>query len=219
MSRTGALAASLMLLFAPGLADAASIATLYDSNNHGNVGGAAYFDLTTGDNAITITGFETNTSSDDLFGFEVFLIEGTRFGNEMDESLWDSAATGSGIGNGIDDLSLITLDNFFTLEANTTYGIAIVLDGPEGDARHYYTNGTEDNVFYSNDDLSLLFGSASNVPFLYPDRLFQPRVWNGSITYEASIGAHTPEPTSMVLFGVGSLIVGSRVRKRLHGAS
>ncbi len=222
MSRTGVLTGaviSLMLLFAPDTAGAARIMTLSDSNNHGNSGGAVYFDLVTADSALTITGFETNTSSDDPFGFEVFLMESTSVGNELDGSLWTSAATGTGIGSGIDNLSQITLDNFFTVEANTTYGFALVLDGPAGEARHYYTNGTEDNRFYANSDLSLLLGSASNVPFLYPDRFFSPRVWNGSISYALSAASPMPEPTSLVLFAVGSTIVGASVRKRSRRAS
>ncbi len=207
------LAVSVMLVFVPHLAGAASITTLYDSNNHGNYGGAVYFDLMTGSNTLSITGFETNTSCDDPFGFEVFTLLGTSVGNELDASLWTSAATGTGIGSGTDDPSLITLDNFFTLDANTTYGIAIVLDGPAGDARHYYTNGTGANQRYSNSDLRLELGSASNVPFLYPDRFYEPRVWNGTITYTTA-AIPNPEPASWILFAVGSAVVGASVRKR-----
>ena len=137
MSRPRALASLAVLsvlLLTPVLVGAATISTLYDSNNYGNLGGAVYFDLATGANALTITGFETNASGDDSddlvdpFGFEVFTLLDTSFGNELSSS-WSSAATGTGIVSGPNNPSLITLNNFFTLDANTTYGIALVNGG------------------------------------------------------------------------------------------
>ena len=209
-------AISLALLFAPVQAGAASITTLFESDNHGNLGGAIYFDILTGDNELTITGFETNTNKAGSFGFEVYTLEGTRVGNESNAGAWTLAATGSGVGSGLDNPSLITLDNVFLLDANTTYGMAIVLDGPEGTARHYYTNGTGANQVYSNSDLTLELGSASNVPFTDP--FFDPRVWDGTITYTAA-ATPSPEPASWLLFAIGSVVVGASVRKKFQRAN
>ena len=57
---------------------------------------------------------------------------------------------------------------------------------------HDYTNGDGSNQFFSNADLSLTLGSATNAPFTGTSAFF-PRVWNGSIIY--NVGA-IPEPAS-----------------------
>src|SRR5690606_9547224 len=62
--------------------------------------------------------------------------------------------------------------------ANTTYGMALVLDGTHS---HYYTNGDGSNQNFSNADMSMALGAASNVPFTTP--IFAPRVFNGAIHY------------------------------------
>ena len=213
---------SLAVFSAPTSGGAASITTLFASNNGGNPGGAVYFDIEIAANPITITGFETNTHDDNLgdsFSFEVFTVVGTRVGNELNAGVWTSMATGTGIGAGMDNLSLITLDNSFTLNASTGYGMAIVLDGPAGAARNKYTNGTGANQLFSNADLSLELGSASNEPFsVDPLRHYAPRVWNGTIIYTAS-SSPMPEPSAWLLFGVGSLIVGAALRKESSRAA
>lgn len=96
----------------------------------------------------------------------------------------------------------IVLDNTFQLAANTTYGIAIVLDGTP---HHEYTDGTGGNQNYSNSDLSLTLGSATNVPFSFSNGgLFSPRVWNGTIIYEVGNTSNpVPEPSTMILLGTG----------------
>jgi hypothetical protein len=45
-----------------------------------------------------------------------------------------------------------------------------------------YTNGTGANQFFSNADLSMTLGTASNVPFTAG--IFSPRVWNGTLLYD-----------------------------------
>jgi hypothetical protein len=87
--------------------------------------------------------------------------------------------------------------------ANTTYGIALVLDGTHG---HQYTNGDGGNQNYSNADLSLSFGTATNVPFT--GNIFNPRVWNGTIYYDEA--QTVPVANWAVLLGVvliGTFIV------------
>ncbi|MCB8932126.1 MAG: PEP-CTERM sorting domain-containing protein [Fimbriimonadaceae bacterium] len=195
---------SLLALFvvAVPFAGAQSITTLYAANNQGNLGGAAYFDVTVGSTALTVTGFDTNTIQTVAFDFSVYTRNGAGIGNETAGD-WTLVATGSGVGLGTNNPSAVTLNNTFTLSANTLTGMALVM-GPQ--AQHTYTNGTGANQDYSNADLALHLGSTSNVPFTAPT--FNPRVWNGTIYYTP-----VPEPATMAILGLGVLPLLRRKRK------
>src|SRR5207249_3250133 len=106
-------------------------------------------------------------------------------------ALWTQVATGSGTGAGTNQPTHVTLSNSFPLTAGTLYGIALVADPAFG---HFYTNGNGSNQNYSNADLALFLGSATNVPFTAP--VFSPRVWNGTIYYGGPCGTPTPTPTA-----------------------
>jgi len=185
-------------LLAASMANAQSITTLFASNNSGSAGGAVYFDVTVAGNALTITGFDVNTSATTAFGFQVWTIVGTYVGNETNQAAWTMAGTGSGTGAGLNLPSAVTLNATFDLAASTTYGMAIILaDVGGGNAvSNNYTNGTGGNQNYSNADIALSLGAASNVPFTAP--LFTPRVWNGTIYYST-----VPEPGTIAILGIG----------------
>ena len=85
----------------------------------------------------------------------------------------------------------MTLSNPFVLNAGTLYGIAVVADPA---ISLFYTNGTGSNQNYSNADLALFLGSATNVPFTAP--VFSPRVWNGTIYYTGGPCGGSPTPTA-----------------------
>src|SRR5262249_22565328 len=77
--------------------------------------------------------------------------------------------------------------------AGTLYGIAVVADPA---ITLHYTNGNGSNQNYSNANLALFLGSATNVPFTAP--VFSPRVWNGTIYYTGGPCGPTPTPTATV---------------------
>ena len=117
----------------------------------------------------------------------------TSVGNETNMALWTQVATGSGTGAGLDMPTHVTFQTRSSLTAGTLYGIAVVADPT---ITLNYTNGTGSNQNYSNADLSLVLGSATNVPFTAP--VFSPRVWNGTIYYSGGPcgGSPTPTPTA-----------------------
>lgn len=191
---------------------AASIATLFASDNSGQPGGAVYFDITTGSNPVTITGLFTNTEDGPgitFTDFKVWLLPGTTsVGNESSFLLWQLAATGSGTTAANDSPTEVFLNNPISLTANTLYGI-VLQASPEHNFA--YTDGNGSNEVYSNADLTLALGKASNTPFTGP--FFSPRVWNGELTYTTS---GVPEPSSTVT--MTGAIMGAVMMKRRRRA-
>ena len=188
---------------------AQSITTLFASNNSGSPGGGVYFDVTVAAAPLIITGFDVNTTlaAGSSFGFQVYNLLGTSVGNETNPGAWTLMSAGTGVSAGLDAPSAVTLDTSFQLNGSTTYGMALSLQGGPGSASHAYTNGTGGNQNYSNADIALSLGTASNVLFTAP--LFSPRVWNGTIHY-----SQVPEPATFVAIGAGlALLVGLRRRK------
>jgi hypothetical protein len=186
-------------------AHAGLITTLFASDNYGSAGGAVYFDVNAF-SALTITGLDVNTSWVTPFSLSIYTTPGTAFGKESDPSLWTLVASGSGTGAGDDHPSAVTLASPFGLSAGASYGFALVLSGIQV---HEYTNGNGANQFYSNADLALSLGSATNVPFGFV--VFTPRVWNGTIYY--TTGGAVPEPSTVLLLGAGLLSVAAARRR------
>lgn len=156
-----------------------TIETLYAAGNNGSPGGAVYFDVTVGAEDIEISTFDLNTADTGAFTVDVYAFEGTYVGNQNTTAPWGTPlAVGSGTGAGVGVPSTATLDTPITMLAGTTYAVALVFDASHS---HYYTNGDGTNQNYTNGDITLDLGSASNVPFVDP--VFDPRVWNGGIGY------------------------------------
>lgn len=206
LNRVKSIAAiAVISLLAAASGNAQSLTTLFGSNNNGSPGGAVYFDATIGSNALSITSFNINTDSTASFSnFQVWLLAGmSSQGNETSAS-WIQVATGSGTGAGVDNPTSVMLSSAILLNASTLYGIALVMDPS---ASHFYTNGDGTNQMFSNGDLTLSLGSASNVPFTAP--IFSPRVWNGTVFYSV-----VPEPSTVALLGFGAVGLVGMIRRR-----
>ncbi len=156
-----------------------TLSTLFAGGNGGSPGGAVYFDVTVGPSDITLTDLEIHTGEAGAFTMDVYAFVGTYVGNEDNAAAWGTpVAIASGTSAGANVPSPASLDVPVGLSAGTTYAMAFVLDAAHG---HDYTNGDGTNQQYSNADLTIDLGSASNAPFTTP--IFNPRVFNGTLNY------------------------------------
>lgn len=198
-----------VLLAIAGQVHATSITTLFSNNNQGAPGGSVYFDIDVlNPLGITIEQLFTNTDNTFLTGqMNVYTRSGTFSGFESSSAGWSLVSSGTGSSAGEDNPSGFDIADFFLSQGN--FGIAIESEGLVWG--HNYTNGDGSNQFYSNSDLSLSLGSATNSPF--SGNVFNPRVWNGTIEYTVG-GAPVPEPTTMLLFGAGLIGLVGRYRRK-----
>lgn len=204
------MAAAAFAIVVSGQAQAASITTTFASNNGGRNGGVVYFDLNVlNSGGITIERLLTNASETFTGGsLSVYTRAGTASGFQSSTAGWTLASSGVGDSAGENNPTAFDVADF-SLAFGLT-GIALVSDANAW--AHRYTTGNGANQSYSNADLSLAFGSASNAPF--STGLYQPRVWNGTIEYSV---APVPLPASFVLLGagLGGLgLIGTRRRRR-----
>jgi hypothetical protein len=216
MRRLTALFALLAGFMFTALTSASPLTTIFGDNRPTGEGVAIYFDVLVGSVPITVTGFDTNTDSQDPFEMAVYRTApgSTAFGNETDQSAWVVVATGAGTGAGTNQPSAVALSDFFTLQSDTTYGIALVFTSQ---TLHRFTGSFGDEPFdiYSNSDLTITTGTATQNPFTGFVR--SPRVWNGSIYYTAdSTEGAIPEPStiSMMLLAGGLAMLVSRRKSR-----
>jgi hypothetical protein len=184
---------------------AAVITTLFNRDNGGSNGGAVYFDINVlNPNGITIEKIFTNSNETVLGSMDIYTRSGTSSGFQSSPVGWTLVSSGSGTLAGLNNPSEFNVSDF-SLGFGVT-GIAIDASSSWG---HDYTDGTGSNQFYSNADLSLTFGSATNVAF--SGAVFTPRVWNGTIEYSTTA---VPEPSSLALFGIGACIAGFGAARR-----
>jgi hypothetical protein len=104
--------------------------------------------------------------------------------------------------------SFLPVHPLLTALAGGVTGVAI----RNVDYQASYTNGTGSNQIYSNADLTMSNGSATNT-FLVGGTVNTPRVWNGTINYTTGVAA--PEPASLSLLALGG--VGMLAKRRRKG--
>ncbi|MBL8755762.1 MAG: S8 family serine peptidase, partial [Planctomycetes bacterium] len=156
-----------------------TLATVYANNNGGSVGGAVYYNVTV-TNSMWVTALDVNTAA--TLGTELLLdvwrtnAGGTHIGNETNAAAWLPMSAGKGIAAGVDLPSRIDLATPFYLTPGT-YGFAVVASN----FAHEYTNGTGANQNYSDANLAIACGSATNVPFT--GGVNTPRVANTTLRY------------------------------------
>jgi|GEM_PF-814081 len=157
------------------------LSTLYAGGNGLGANATVYFDATIGGNTLTLNEIDINT--DAALGVtvnaDIYLIAGgTYSGNETNPGAWGAvASTASGPSADTNNPTTLVLTTPLTLNANTTYAVAVFMDQSVN-----YTNGNGTNEQYSNADITLDLGSATSG--LFTGSVFSPRVWNGAVRYE-----------------------------------
>ncbi|MCC5787558.1 MAG: trypsin-like peptidase domain-containing protein, partial [Phycisphaerales bacterium] len=159
--------------------------TLFASDNNGSDGGAVYFDVEIAGVPLHVRGLELNIGSSQSAEFDVsvYITTDTSVGKETNASAWTLVGEGWALAQGTDNPTRVILSESFTLNAYTSYGIAVVADG----AAHRYTNGDGSNEVYTSAEMTITGGGATNTPF--SGSVFSPRVFNGSLIYQAESGA------------------------------
>jgi hypothetical protein len=168
-----------ILLLTP-LVGAQSLTTLYNQNNGGSQGGNVYFQVVvTSPTGIVVTAMDTNcrNQTSPTYTLDVYITDRTYQGKEASRPEWTQVSTGQGKSAAANMPARVDLDDFFL--APGSYGMALTHS-----LGHGYTNGTGSNQKYTNQDLTLNLGTATNIPFT--GNVFGPRIWNGTIHYQAT---------------------------------
>jgi hypothetical protein len=201
-----ALVGFITMMALPQTARAQSLTTVFTGGNNNSIGGGVFFDLNV-TSGIIINSLSTNVSNaagtsiaGSSVNLEIWTRSGTATGFQSAATGWTLVSTGSAIAAATNLPTVFDVSDF-NLGSGVT-GIAI----RNVDYSARYTNGTGSNQVYSNADLTISTGSATNT-FLAGGGAFSPRVWNGTISYTVA-----PEPGTLVLFALGG--VGALIKKR-----
>lgn len=181
---------AILALATMGAAHSAELSTGFaSSNNHNGI----MFDVVTFSNALTVTGFDLNLSSDASV-IEIYKKSGSFVGSQDTASAWTLVGSATVTSNGQSIATFVDIANF-GLDANATTGLYITTTGT-GFTR--YSNGTVvGGVAAANADLQILEGNGKAYAF---GANFSPRVFSGTIQYEV---AAVPEPSTWAMMGLG----------------
>jgi hypothetical protein len=162
-----------------------SIASLFASNNQGNIGGMVYFNLFVANpNGVVVESIDVNAFLGGVAGsLDVFTTPGGFNGKETNSALWTLVSSGAGVTAPNNTPSNFDVTDFAL--APGLWGVAYRANG----FQNAYTNGTATNRNYFSADCDISAGKASNVAFTAP--LFNPRVVNTRINYCADAGTGT----------------------------
>ena len=189
----------------PQVAQAQSLTTIFTGGNRNIVGGNVLFDLNVV-SGITVTSLATNVASAQTgltVNLQVWARSGTSVGFEAAPAGWTLVSSGTATAAATNTPTLFDVSDFILGPGIT--GIAI----RNVDFSAEYTNGNGSNQVYSNADLTLTAGSATNA--FFGGAFNTPRVWNGTINYSGG-GSAAPEPGTLALLALG--IVGGVVARR-----
>jgi len=176
-----------------------TLTTTFTSNNGGAQDGAVYFSLEAlaGSGGVTISDLDLNcdTTAGSPVSIEIYVQPNSGTCSYDVEGAWILRSTGTGTASGAGVPTNFTLSTPLQLGEGCCLGVAIVANG----FAHDYTNGNSNPEVFSNADLSLTAGRASNVPFTLPQ--FEPRVVNTNIYY--ALGGVCDDTAVATTYGTG----------------
>lgn len=189
----------------PQAAQAQSLTTIFTGGNNNSIGGNVLFDLNVV-SGITVTSLATNVNNAQTgltVNLEVWTRSGTSVGFEAASAGWTLVSSGTATAVANNSPTLFDVSDFVLGPGVTGVAIRNVNYAAN------YTNGNGSNQVYSNADLTLTAGSATNA--FFTGGVNSPRVWNGTINYSGG-GSTAPEPGTLALLALG--IVGGLVARR-----
>lgn len=157
------------------------LTTTFASNNGGVPGGAVYFTLEAlaGSGGVTISDIDLNCSSTtgNAVMIDVFVQPNTTGCTYQPDGLWIPHTSATGVSQGSNTPTNFLFNTPLELGEGCCLGVAIVATG----FAHLYTNGSTNPESYTNGQLKLTAGRASNTPF--SSSFFEPRIVNARINY------------------------------------
>ncbi len=178
-------------------AQAGSLTTLfaYNDGQDGNM-----FDVqVTSTTPLLVTQLALNLGSGFDGTIEIYKKSGSYVGFETNSSAWTLVDTVNNVVSAGSDTPTLIDPVDFLLPGNAT--TAFYITDTSG-FRFLYTVGTgAGNVAASNADLEILEGAGVAYPF---ESTFTPRIWDGTIFYQADSSA-APEPSTAAFLAVGAL--------------
>jgi V8-like Glu-specific endopeptidase len=157
------------------------LTTTFANNNGGGIGGAVYFSLEAlaGSGGVTISDLDLNSSSaiGSAVSIDVYVQPNSGSCSYDPSGVWVLKTSGTGVTAGPSNPSNFVLTTPLEIGEGCCLGVAIVANG----FSHAYTTGSTNPQVFSNADLQLTAGAASNVPFNSP--IFEPRIVNTNIHY------------------------------------
>lgn len=161
-----------------------SLATAYNQNN-GQRG--AMFDVQTGSNPITVTGFDANLYASTTAYYELYYRTSTHVGHQNSSTGWvflDSASNVTSLGMNIPTPLPFTFS--VTIPANTRY--SFYLTNSFGGGLNYTDGTSVGNTLASNSDVTIYEGVGKSYPF---GLTFTVRNVNATMHYTVGAGSCT----------------------------
>ncbi|MEC7724278.1 MAG: hypothetical protein VYD05_02110, partial [Planctomycetota bacterium] len=170
------------------------ITTTFASSNGGSNGGAVYFsfEALAGSGGVTITDIDLNSdaAAGTAVSIDVYVQPNTGSCSYDLGGDWILRTTGTGVAAGSNNPTPFALNSPLEFADGCCQGIAIVANG----FGHRYTDGATNPATYSNGEVTITAGGASNAPVTAP--LFEPRIVNTNIHYTLGGGLCGPPLTT-----------------------
>ena len=181
----------LLVLSVPALASGGSLTTRFEGSAGVQNGGNLFDVQVTRPGGLWITGFDLNlggTPPPAGFSLDVYVTPQSYQGKDANPQAWSLVASAQGVPLFPNVPVRVDTPDFALPEGS--FGLALYVSG---NGPWYSMPGAAPQVI-GNSDLTLRFGIAK--PLLFSGGSFGPRVWNGTIYYDAP-------PPALVAYGVG----------------